>query len=255
MALLAVAPRATGHIEPAVDANNRWIKLTPMGNQVRLVYTVYMGEIPGSRARKRLDSDRDGNLSEAETAVFAEEMAAAVQTKLEVTIDGQRVPVVWSLTDVGLGTPVVAAGAFSVDLIANLCITRPELATHELIIFDRYRVPRPGETEVKIEESPGVHIESSTFGGKGQSMLEMKWSVVPSPFETDGVHVRFTVDPKIADTSMRVECSGISSVSANATDESAGSGGNKVALLILIPVAILLLAAIGLVIVRRTKSC
>ena len=56
--LLAVAgrhARCRRHVAPSVDDNNRYLKVTPLGDGVRLAYTVFFGEIPG---RRRAPHDR-----------------------------------------------------------------------------------------------------------------------------------------------------------------------------------------------------
>ena len=38
---------AAAHVSPSVDDNNRFLKLTPLGDRVRLAYTVLFGDNPG----------------------------------------------------------------------------------------------------------------------------------------------------------------------------------------------------------------
>src|SRR6185436_9352806 len=105
---------AHAHVAPSVDDNNRYLKLTPMGDRVRLAYTVFFGEIPGAEARRSIDANRDGTISEAEAQAFGTKVAADVAGALDVTVDGAQQRVVWADVVVGMGTQRTAAGAFAV---------------------------------------------------------------------------------------------------------------------------------------------
>src|SRR2546421_4196466 len=106
----------SGHVAPSVDDNNRYLKLTPLGDRVRLAYTIFYGEVPGATERKALDANGDGQIDAAEAHAFGARIGGEVADALEVDVDGHAQPVHWDTVDVGLGTPVVAAGSLSVDL-------------------------------------------------------------------------------------------------------------------------------------------
>jgi hypothetical protein len=204
---------AHAHIGPSVQENNRYVKLTVLGNRVRLLYTYYVGEVPGRQARRRMDADRDGALSADEAEDFGAKLAATVAASLELTIDDERIPLKWTSVDVGLGTPTTAGGAFSVDLVRWVCLTTPASSLqHRIELFDHWQPPRAGETEVHIEESPGVTVGRSTFGRDGRiSQLRFKWaeSRPPHPLDTDGLFVTFTVDPATADVTVAPSCDAV----------------------------------------------
>ncbi len=161
LALLAAARPAAGHVEASADVNNRYLKLSPTANRVRLAYTIYFGEVPGAALRRRMDTDGNGLLSDGEAASFGREVAAGVQPALSVAVDGTTPPLRWSV-DVGVGTPVVNAGSFAVDLIGVACVpVRPE---HEVVVRDDYPLPIPGETELFVEAGLGVKVVHQTIG-------------------------------------------------------------------------------------------
>src|SRR5882672_9385245 len=87
---LAIAGGARAHVAPSVDDNNRYIKLTPMGNRVRLAYTVFFGEIPGAEARRSIDTNRDGTITEAEAQVFGTRVSSDVAGALDLEVDGAQ---------------------------------------------------------------------------------------------------------------------------------------------------------------------
>ena len=158
-----VASTAAAHVGPSKDDNNRYLKLTPQTDRLRLAYTVFFGEVPGARTRPAIDTDRDGTISEAEAQTFGDKLAAEVAATLDLELDKVQQKVVWEQIVVGMGSPQVRAGAFSVDLVANVC-SAPG-ATHTVILRDRFRLPNPGETEVKIEDTHGIKIAASKIGG------------------------------------------------------------------------------------------
>lgn len=193
-------PVARPHVAPSERENNRYLKLSPAADGIRLVYTVYMGQEPGAAARRAMDLDRDGLLDDVEANRYGAGVADAVRAALTVTVDGSPYPLAWTAVDVGLGTPEVAAGAFAVDLVTWLCTGPGE--QHSLSLGDRFEVPRPGETEMRIEPAPGIDIERSTLGEDGRhTQLELKWLGGPGPLADRGYYLGYRVDPARAASS------------------------------------------------------
>src|SRR5439155_4694815 len=87
LALLSlVAARARAHVAPAVGDNNRYLKLTPLGDRVRLAYTVFYGEIPGAGLRGAIDVNHDGAIDDRESQAFGTRLAGEVAAALEITV-------------------------------------------------------------------------------------------------------------------------------------------------------------------------
>lgn len=187
---LVGARAADAHVAPSVEENNRYLKLTPMGDRVRLAYTIFLGERPGAALRRRLDRDRDGQLDDAEAAAYGKEMAALVHPRVTVTLDDRPAQIAWTTLDVGLGTPSVAAGAFSVDLVGWVCAAGD---AHRLVLHDTVELDRPGETEVRLEDGPGVRFGARSLGGTPMDALEQKWTGAGGPLVL-GLDVAWTVD-------------------------------------------------------------
>jgi hypothetical protein len=154
---------AAAHVAPSTSDNNRYLKLTPLGDRVRLAYTVFYGEIPGAELRRTLDANHDGAIDDAESGAYGDRIARELAAALEVTVDGAPWPVAWSQVVVGLGTPRTAAGTFSIDLVASICLARPR-GTHQVQIRDRFQLARPGETQIRFEDSPGVKLDRARVG-------------------------------------------------------------------------------------------
>jgi hypothetical protein len=201
LAVVAVTvPRlAAAHVAPSTDDNNRYLKVTPSGDRVRVAYTVFFGEVPGAIERRTLDANRDGTISDAEGHDFGTKIATQVAASLDVEVDGHTSPFAWSTVDVGMGTPAVGAGSFSIDLVGYACL--PVLrGGHHLVIHDRFRLPHPGETEVKVEDAPGVTITRAHVGPADDPSHDYKFAGPGGPISDDGLDLEFTAGPHAAVT-------------------------------------------------------
>jgi hypothetical protein len=181
---------ASAHVAPSVDDNNRYLKLTPLGDRVRLAYVIFYGEVPGARLRPAIDADGDGAISDAESRAFGAKLGGELAAALEVSVDGARQRLAWAEISVGMGSPRVAAGSFSVDFVAYLCVAAAR-GRHEVRLFDRFRVPRPGETEVKIEDSPGVRIERAMVGELSDASGSFRFAGPGGPLSESGLLLAF----------------------------------------------------------------
>jgi hypothetical protein len=192
LAVLAVTvPSASteAHVAPSVDDNNRYLKVTPMRGGFRLAYTVFFGEIPGASERKLIDANRDGRIDEGEARRFGDKLASEVAASLELESGGRTQRVAWAVVDVGLGSTAVAAGAFSVDMIGYLC------ASGSLSLKDQFRIQRPGETEVLVEDSPGVTVQVARIGPSADPRRDWRFLGAGGPLSDDGLTVQWTAEP------------------------------------------------------------
>lgn len=195
----AGAPPVAAHVAPSVGDNNRYLKLTPLGDRVRLAYTVFYGEVPGAELRKAIDANRDGSIDDAESQAFGGRIADQLAAALDLTVDGARRPVTWSQVVVGMGTPSTTAGTFSIDLIASICLTPPR-GSHAIELRDRFELAHPGETEIRFEDSPGIAIDRARVGDDGDPGIDYK-IIGPTPVlggagPKGGIALAFTAGPK-----------------------------------------------------------
>ena len=192
LALVVGPPAASAHVQPSVNENNRGLKLTPLGDRVRLAYTIYFGEVPGAALRRQLDRDRDGQIEDGEARSFGAEIGKEVAASLDISVDGARVPVSWRQVDVGLPTTDVRGGSFAIDLVAVACL--PRRGAHEIAIRDDYALPTPGETELKVDQGLGVRLDHVQLGDSPVHGTEVRIRGVGGPLG-EGWIVRFTVGP------------------------------------------------------------
>jgi hypothetical protein len=195
LAVTFAAGRAAAHIAPSVDDNNRYVKLTPAADRVRLSYTVLFGEVPGAQTRKTIDANHDGTISDDEASDFGAKIAAEVAPSLELTVDGKNQAVTWATVAVGMGSAETSAGTFSVDLVAWACLPAAR-GTHVILLRDRFRIPRPGETEIKVEDSPGVTIQHARVGTTNDPTHDYKFAGPGGPLADDGLDLEFTAGDK-----------------------------------------------------------
>jgi hypothetical protein len=193
LALGLSALPARAHSPPSELTTDRYLKVTPMGDRVRLAYTVVYGQVQGAALRRQLDRDRDGRIADAEAEALGEQLDRQVATDLHLALDGQPLRWEWSRVDVGLGTDAVAAGALSVDLIAWLCTGGG--AAHTLVVRDDVRLAAMGTTELTVEVGPGVTLASATLGGEPMADTVATWTGVGGPIAT-GFDLRYAVDAR-----------------------------------------------------------
>jgi hypothetical protein len=230
----------SGHVAPAVDANNRYVKLTPLGDRIRLAYTVFYGEIPGAVLRRTIDRNHDGHIDDAEAHAFGEQIGSQVAPALTLSIDGGEVHVKWTTIDVGMGTPDVDAGAFSVDLVAYACLPTVR-GEHRVRLVDRLELESPGETEVRVEDSPGVTIAQAHVGDTTDPSFDFRFPGPEGQLADRGLELVFVAGPRAP-------------VTADGTCDGRGVAGSRAR--VLVAIAIAALVAIGLVaalVLRRAR--
>ncbi len=193
LAITLAAGRADAHVSASVDDNNRYLKLTPAGDHVRLAYTVFYGEKPGAATRPQLDTNRDGEISESEAAAFGQRLAEQVRAALTITVDGVPMTVTWARVAVGMGTPSTSGGSFSIDLIAYLCLDTPRGA-HAFTLRDAVKLPKPGETEVLVEAPAGITIQAARVGPLVDPGHDFKFAGHVPALAEPGLTVSFTAD-------------------------------------------------------------
>jgi hypothetical protein len=235
----------SGHVAPAIDDNNRYVKLTPLGDRVRLAYTVFFGEIPGAALRRTLDANHDGTIDEGEARAFGNRTAGEVARQIIFAVDGTPTAVTWSSVDVGLGTPDVDAGAFSVDLVTFACLASPR-GKHRITLRDRFELEHPGETEVRVEDSPGVTVSRAHVGPETDPAFDFRFAGPGGPIASDGLELVFVAGPQAIVTN-----DGRCPAASSATIAAPQAPRVRVFAIVVAAVASALLVAVGLLRSRR----
>jgi hypothetical protein len=192
--IVAAVTVLSGHVSPSVDDNNRYLKITPLRDGVRLSYTVFFGEIPGASERRSIDANRDGRIDDDEAQRFAAKVGAEVAAGVDIEVDGVPQRVQWDLVAAGMGSDAVAAGSFSIDLVAFAC--GKTSGPHRVLLRDQFRIPRPGETELKVEDSPGVTIKRAHVGPADDPSHDFRFAGPGGPISDDGLELEYTAADK-----------------------------------------------------------
>jgi len=240
VALVATGP-AAAHVQPSPNENNRYLKLTPLGDRVRLAYTIYFGESPGAALRREIDRNRDGSVDDDEAAAFGRRVAEEVRPAVSATLDGAPAVLAFTDVDVGMGTPEVRAGSFAVDLVGAICV--PTRGAHELVLRDEYALPIPGETELKVETGLGVTVDRVTLGGALVSGDDVRIRGIGGPLAT-GWSIKLTIGAAAP--------AGDATCGASSARSSARANGPRWWIIALVG-AITVLAAAAITIARRTR--
>ena len=200
---VTLAGVARGHVAPSVDDNNRYLKVTPQADRVRLAYTVFFGEVPGAALRPTIDTNKDGTIDDREAQAFGDRTAADVLAAFEVAVDGKQQRLGWKQVVVGMGSPSTRGGSFSVDMIAYVCTT--VRGRHEVRVRDRFRVPKPGETEVRVEDGLGIKVERARIGDASALNNDFKFVGPGGPLADTGLDIIYVAGDK-APVSAQREC-------------------------------------------------
>jgi hypothetical protein len=155
------------HIGSSEKVNNRYYKLAPMADRVRIVYTIFFGREPSAELRREMDTDRDGMLSASEVATFAGALQSDVVGSTAATLGANDTEIYWQPIDLGIGRATTSGGAFSADLVGTVCLTQSSpTEEHRLIFVDGLVLPKPGESELRLDPAPGIRIVESRLGGR-----------------------------------------------------------------------------------------
>jgi hypothetical protein len=187
---------AEAHVGSTAKVNNRYYKLTPMGDRVLLSYTVFFGDEPARVQRSHMDRNHDGVLSDLEIEDFSELFADELARSVSITDDEQGSALHWHAPEMSMGEPRVDGGAFAVDVQATFCLERGR-SEHQLSFYDQLRLPTPGETELFLDPAPGVSISSALLDGQAMDPSGQIWYGGPGPAQK-GVVLSLRVDPATA---------------------------------------------------------
>jgi hypothetical protein len=242
LAIAALGGPATGHVMPSVDDNNRFLKLTPLGDRVRLAYTVLFGDNPGRGMRPALDTNHDGLVGEDEAQAFGAKLAAEVDSALDIEIDGKPYTLSWAEVVVGMGMPQTTGGTFAVDLIGYLCLPAPRGA-HHIRFRDRFALTRAGETEVAVEDSPGVTISRARIGRADDPSHDYRLAGSAPALAEDGLELAFDAGDRAV-----IAKDGLCEIGR------ASGGGHAMLIGGVVGVGVVALGAVGFALMRRRPA-
>ena len=173
---------------------NHYSRVTFAEGGVKVFYVLDMAEIPTFEVLRRYDIEGDGKLSDADKALYYEEMVPALVEYIELTVAGERVSLQAmsrsiELTIGELGLPVLRV---ELDLEGSLPAGW-EGSTGSYI--DRTYEGRLGWREVIVRGGPGIEIAGSTAPehDRSNALREYPEELLEAPiYETE---VTFRLEP------------------------------------------------------------
>ncbi|MCW5852562.1 MAG: sulfite exporter TauE/SafE family protein [Anaerolineae bacterium] len=178
---------------------NRYSRLEIGDTGLRLRYILDLAEIPAfQEIGSAVDTDRDGQVSAAENAAYAQRKAADLRSKLSLVVAGM--PTDLSLTSYDLSFPEGQGGLKTLRLAlwfeAPLRVSQGQLAYRD----DNYP-DRLGWKEVVVQAADGGQIDQSSASSAdvSQELHIYPQDMLTSPLNVSAATVRYTVG--VADSS------------------------------------------------------
>lgn len=172
---------------------NRYARLEPDGQTVKLLYIVDMAEIPAHQERTLIDTNGDGTLSAAEETAYITTQVAALQSGLQLSLNGSAVT--WRTVDQRLTFPPGQATLPTLRLVVHYVADLPAGADHWQAQFrdDNYR-DRIGWQEVIVRPTDGATVVASTAPTTdlSQELQVYPESLLQNPPQIKQASFRFT---------------------------------------------------------------
>jgi hypothetical protein len=156
-----VAARTTparAHPEPPSTLINRYVTLWVAGPRLDVQFSLLHGPLTATEARRQIDRDRSGGVSEAELVQYGRDLAAGAQDLIAVELDGRPLALRWTPRIDLNGDPAVAA----VPLVRELAGSAPlPPGEHRLQVQLGRSFPRLGDTEIALDAGDGWALVAS----------------------------------------------------------------------------------------------
>jgi hypothetical protein len=154
---LATVP-AHAHPEPPSTLINRYVTLWAAGARLDVQFSLLHGPVTAVEARRQIDRDADGRLSEAELGQYGRDFAAGAGDLILLEVDGRPLPLRWTPRIDVNGNPAVAA----MPLVRELAGWAPlPPGEHRLEVRLGPGFPRLGDTEIALDAGDGWSLVSS----------------------------------------------------------------------------------------------
>lgn len=146
---------------------NRFARISVEAGGVRVRYVIDMAEIPAFQESQAMDANRDGVVSDAESADYLERLGPRLAEGVVLTSDGERVPL--RLTSKALSMPKGAGGLITLRVECDFegDAPGPVSNTHRVRFEDTNYRERVGWREIVVEPAGGVAVFDSTAFGSG----------------------------------------------------------------------------------------
>jgi ABC-type nickel/cobalt efflux system permease component RcnA len=144
---------------------NRFARIRVESGGVRVRYVIDMAEIPAFQESQVMDSNRDGVVSDVESAAYLERLAPRLTEGIMLTSDGERVPL--RLTSKAVTMPSGTGGLKTLRIECDFegAAAESSAGTHRLRFEDANFSERVGWREMVVEAAQGVTVfDSDAYG-------------------------------------------------------------------------------------------
>jgi nickel/cobalt exporter len=174
---------------------NHYSRLEFADGQTRITYVLDLAEIPTFQQKRLLDTNADGDLSEAEAAAYLDAELPSLLGGLRLTVGDEVLPM--RVLDTSASYRSGQGGLPTLRIEARLLADLPEnWEEHGSGSYtDRSYEDRPGWREIVVQGGPGVAVEGSTAPSSGVSneLRSYPQGYLSSP--PDQREARFTLAP------------------------------------------------------------
>lgn len=170
---------------------NRYTRIEPGTDAIRLRYVIDMAEIPAFQELATIDTDRNGAVSEAEGAAYIERSLPQLVAGLHLTLDGK--PAALRLVERRLSFPEGQGGLKTLRLEADLLAALPAGTKQVAAEYrDTNFAERLGWQEVVVRPSGVALLESSVPQADTSDELRgYPTDMLQSPLRTTAASFRF----------------------------------------------------------------
>jgi hypothetical protein len=148
IAAMALPARAAAHPENTPAFVNRYITLSPAGNQLGIDVILLFGTVPAEEQRREIDRNGDTFLSDAEVAAEKRRWSERGRDLLTLTVDGRPTSFTFTAQVDLNGRMGVNSEPMLVQLHGQIPLGE---GAHKLIVEAGPDLPRMGETEIVLD--------------------------------------------------------------------------------------------------------
>jgi hypothetical protein len=188
------AAAAQAHPEMSPQLVNRYLSIILVGDRLEYFATYLHGPLPAVQARRQLDADHDGRLSEAERVQGETAWRQRAAQLLSLQVDGREVALDDAKAEVQLGNDATTGAApLVVEVYGSQTISA---GRHELRLEPRWDPPSLGETELTVDTSTDWELVKSRRAAGADEHLTRYTLQGPRVAVIQNQSATFVVQPK-----------------------------------------------------------
>lgn len=165
VALLFLAVSSSAH--PLGNFSvNQYSRLTVEKSEIKIRQILDIAEIPTFQAQSRIDTDKDGIMSDAELQIYAENLAPQIISNLFLTVNNQPFEIGIERKNIALkqGEGNLPTLRLEMDLSAKIQTAQ---TANRVNFENKNYAERVGWNEIVIARAGGIEVFNSTAAGSG----------------------------------------------------------------------------------------